>query len=88
MITLALIAVESGLALTVAATSSVRAGQQPPYILNLLPAAPPSQQAYHNATLSSCELNMLLISLAPSNAFCNLSLPHVSHFLTQGAATS
>jgi hypothetical protein len=29
--------------------------EQPPYVLDLLPAALPAQQAYRNATLSSCE---------------------------------
>ena len=41
------------LALALLVSSAV--GEQPPYVLDLLPAALPAQQAYRNATLSSCE---------------------------------
>eukprot|EP01046_Picozoa_sp_COSAG06_P008213 COSAG06_NODE_412_length_16042_cov_52.419934_20_plen_71_part_00 len=41
------------LALALLVSSAV--SKQPPYVLDLLPAALPAQQAYRNATLSSCE---------------------------------
>jgi hypothetical protein len=68
----------------VLASAVTAAAVQPPYVLDLLPAAPPSQQAYHNATLSSCERHRPELT---SPEIAEISPPSMLTSPPQGAAT-